>query len=359
MVRAARNGAALPSAGVAPAVTILKPLYGDEPRLFDNLSSFCRQDYDGAIEIIFGVQRADDPAAAIARAVMVAHPQVATRLLCDERRHGQNGKVSNLVNMTAAPTHDVVVLADSDMLVGPRYIRAVVDALHGHGVGLVTCLYHGLALPNLWSRLAAAGIDQHFLPSVLIGLRLKLAKPCFGSTIALRRDTLAAIGGFAAFADILADDNAMGQAVRKLGFSVAIPDRPVLGHLCAATSAGALFRQDLRWSRTIRAVDPAGFAGSIVTNPLPLAIIACVLGGFAPWSLALLMATLACRRALQLGVGQFVGASTPALWIGCLRDLVSFAVFVASFWPGSLDWRGHSFAVQADGTMAPPDRTGS
>ncbi len=342
-----------------PSVTVLKPLYGEEPGLSDNLASFCDQDYPAPVEVVFGLQRADDPALAVARAVAARHPQARVRIVVDERRWGQNGKVSNLINMERAGGHDVVVLADSDMRVGRDYLRQVAAALGTPGVGLVTCLYRGAALPSLWSRLTAIGIDISFLPNVILGLTLGLAKPCFGSTIALRRDTLRRIGGFAAFRDVLADDNAMGQAVRRLGLAVAVPARPVLDHLCAATTARATFAQDLRWSRTIRSVDPGGFAGSIVTNPLPFAAIAWLFDGFGWRTLALLVVTLACRAALQQRMAQFTGAASHPLWLGPLRDCWSFAVFVASFWPGSLDWRGHTFAVEADGTMAPPGHTGS
>ena len=354
---ATSSGTALPPG--RPSVTILKPLYGDEPGLFGNLSSFCQQAYPGPVEILFGVRDAADPAAAIARAVMAAHPDLPARLVVDPRRHGQNGKISNLMNMAVSMTHEVVVLADSDMVAPPDYLVRITDALAGPGVGLVTCLYRGLAVPGFWSRLAVQGIDFHFLPNVIVGLTLGLATPCFGSTIALRRETLDRIGGFAAFRDVLADDNAMGQAVRRLGLRVAVPARPVLGHVCAPDGPAAMMRQDLRWSRTIRAVDPAGFAGSIVTNPLPLAIIAWISSGFGTAGGALLIATLACRLALQVQVGHFVGAKPEALWAGPLRDIVSFCVFLASFWPGSLDWRGHRFDVQADGTMASTDSTGS
>ena len=357
-LRAYANRAVAP-ATTFPSVTILKPLHGDEPGLTENLASFNRQDYPAPFEVIYGVRDASDPAAAIARAVMGRFPAVPARLVVDPRRHGANGKVSNLMNMEPAIGNAVVVLADSDMVVGPTYLRDVVGALLAPDVGLVTCLYRGLPLPGLWSRLAVQGIDFHFLPGVVVGLVLKLAKPCFGSTIALRRDTLARIGGFATFKDVLADDNLMGQAVRRLGLAVAIPARPVLGHVCATTSPAALLRQDLRWSRTIRAVDPGGFAGSIVTNPLPLAIISWLFSDFGLWGGTLLVATLACRLALQLQVGRFVGAGTKGLWLGPTRDIFSFVVFIASFWPGSLHWRGHRFAVQADGTMASTDSTGS
>ncbi len=341
----------------APGVTVLKPLHGDEPGLFANLAATCAQRYPGPVQVVFGVADEADPAAGVARAVIAAHPGLDAALVVDPARHGANGKISNLINMARLVRHEVVVLADSDMAVEPDYLVRVVDALSEPGVGAVTCLYRGLAVPGFWSRMAVAGIDHHFLPSAVFGLTVGLAKPCFGSTIALRRDTLARVGGLIAFADVLADDNALGQAVRGLGLRVAVPARPVLGHVCAATTPHAVFRQDLRWSRTIRAVDPAGFAGSIVTNPLPLATIACLAGGFGPIPLVILALTLASRLSLQLQVRHFTGARQGNLWLGPLRDLVSFAVFCASFFPGSLDWRGHRFGVRADGTMT-ADQTG-
>ena len=342
-----------------PSVTVLKPLYGDEPFLVENLAGVLRQDYPGEVEVVFGLQRGDDPALAIARTLAASGTGTPVRIVLDERRHGRNGKVSNLVNMTRSVRGDVVVLADSDMRVGPDYLRAVVEALAVPGVGLVTCLYRGAALPGLPSRLVAAGIDGHFLPGVLLGLTLGLAKPCFGSTIALGRDTLERIGGFAAFADVLADDNAMGQAVRGLGLAVAVPRRPVLDHWCTQGTLAEAFRQDLRWARTVRAVDPSGYAGSVVTNPLPLAAIAWLFDGFGLWGAVPVALALACRAALQQKITQFTGSAARPFWLVPLRDCWSFAVFVASYWPGSLEWRGHSFAVAADGTMAPPQKTGS
>lgn len=340
-----------PALPAYPAVTILKPLYGDEPGLEVSLASFCAQDYPAPVEVVFGVQRPDDPALAVARRVVARHRKVATRIVVDGRRHGANGKVSNLVNMAAAIRHELVVLADSDMRVAPDYLRKIAEALAVPGTGLVTCLYRGVPIGPLASRLTAAGIDFQFLPNVLFGLTLGLAKPCFGSTVALRGETLRAIGGFAAFADILADDNAIGQAVRGLGLRVAVPRRPVLDHLCTAQNLGAAIRQDLRWSRTIRAVDPGGFAGSIVTNPLPLALIGWLFGGFGLASGMLVLATLVCRGLLQHKVRMIAGASTP-LWLGPPRDCLSFAVFVASFRPGPVDWRNQKLAVDADGTLS-------
>lgn len=353
----AAAGANLPGADL-PGVSLLKPLYGDEPDLQRNLSSFCAQDYGGPVEVLFGVSSADDAAVATVARLRAAFPDHDLRLVVDERRHGTNGKVSTLVNLSERARHPVVVLADSDMLVGPDYLARVVAALDGPRVGAVTCLYRGIAVPGLPSRLAVQWIDQHFLPSVAVGLALGLARPCFGSTIALRRDTLERIGGFMAFKDRLADDYALGEAVRALGLSVAVPRGLVLGHTCAATSFGALLRQELRWSRTIRSVDPAGYFGSLVTHPIPLATLALPLSGFTGAAFAVLAAAVAARLLLQIIVGRALGTGTEGLILGPVRDYAAFLVFVLSFWPGAIDWRGQSFALHADGSMASPDTAG-
>ncbi len=342
-----------------PGVSLLKPLYGAEPFLERNLASFCAQDYGGPVEVVFGVGRADDAAVTIVERLRTAFPALDLKLVIDERRWGTNGKVSNLINMAERATHPVIVLADSDMLVGRDYLDRVVATLDRPGVGAVTCLYRGLAVPGIWSRLATQWIDYHFLPSVVVGMSLGLAKPCFGSTIALRRDTLERIGGFIAFKDRLADDYAIGQAVRGLGLSVAVPGALVLGHTCTADSFQGLLRQELRWSRTIRSLDPAGFVGSAVTHPIPWATLALIWSGFDVAAQGMLVGAVASRLLLQLFVAHAIGARPNGLILGPVRDYAAFLVFLLSFWPGSVDWRGHRFALKPDGTMTSPDIAGS
>jgi ceramide glucosyltransferase len=340
-------------------VSLLKPLYGDEPDLYRNLRSFVVQDYGGPVEVIFGVASATDAAVAMVERLIAEFPDRNLHLVVDDRRHGTNGKVSNLTNMAERARQPVLVFADSDMLVERDYLDRVVAALEAPGVGAVTCLYHGIAVPGLWSRLAVQWIDHHFLPNVIVGMALGLAKPCFGSTIAIRRDTLDAIGGFPAFRNRLADDYAVGEAVRGLGLAVAVPPDLVLGHTCTADSFSALMRQELRWSRTIRSVDPAGFFGSVVTHPIPLATLAALLSGFAPATLGMLAASVTSRLLLQIIVGRALNTGTKGLILGPVRDYAAFLVFLLGFWPGSIDWRGERFALRHDGSMTAPDKAGS
>ena len=336
----------------APLVTILKPLCGAEPELEANLASFCHQIYPGQVQIVLGIQDSADPAAAIARRLISAHSHVAIDVEINAQSHGANRKISNVLNSVTHSRGEIIVLSDSDIRVRPDYLRQITDALHAPGVGLVTCLYRGLPITGVWSRLAAAEIDHRFLPSVLVGLRLGLAKPCFGSTMALRAETLRRIGGFAAFADQLADDYAIGAAVRRLGLEVAIPPM-VVDHVCSEHSFVELARRELRWARTIRLVDPLGYRGSVVTHPLPFALVAAALQGFAPASLAILGLVLACGLLVPLQFTRSLGGGRVPIWLTPVRDLLSFAIFLASFLPWRIMWRGRRYKVSSDGTLTP------
>ena len=338
-----------------PAVTILKPLRGAEPGLSDNLARLSTQDYPGPVQIVCGVADPDDPAIAIVRDLIAAFPDSDVRLVVSPRPHGANRKVSNLINMLAEARHDVLVIADSDIVVERDYLKVIAANLGPPGVGIVTLLYGGIGAGGLWSAFAAAAIDYDFLPNVLVGLRLGLAKPCFGSTIAIRRDTLRAIGGFAAVADYLADDYVLGTLVRGAGFSVAIPPYTVM-HLCTERSLRTLFVHELRWARTIRAVDPAGYAGLTITHALPLALMGALLGGIGIVSGIVIVAALASRLVLQLTVDRMLRRRRRLFWGGPLRDLVSFAVFVASFFGNTVEWGGRRYGVRAAARIVDPDR---
>ena len=335
--------------GEWPAVTILKPLRGDEPALARCLASFVGQDYPAPVEIVFGVQEASDPAIGVVRRLEADGPGRDLRLVVDPATHGANRKVANLINMSPAIRHDVVVLADSDIEVPGDYLRRVTGALSNPGVGGVTCLYRGVPACGFWSRLSALGIDAHFLPNVLVGMRLKMATPCFGSTIALRRADLDAIGGFAAFSDVLADDYAIGAALRARGLAVAVP-RFLVGHHCAERSLGEVWRQEVRWSRTIRSVDPLGHLGSLVTHPLPFGLLAAAAG--APVAgLALAGLAVACRIVLLHALRRGHDGPPPAALLVPMRDLLSFAVFVWSFCGHDLTWRGRRYRMAPNGVL--------
>ena len=204
-----------------PAVTVLKPVCGLDQDLYENLRSFCEQDYP-EYQVIFGVSDPKDPALAVIDRLIRALPDKDLSLVVNDRLIGTNRKVSNLANMYGAVKHEIVVIADSDMHVGPDYLRSVIASFRDDTVGAVTCLYTGIPGNGLASVLGAAFINEWFLPSVLVALSFREINFCFGSTMAVRRTILEQLGGFARFADLLADDYMLGRLVSDAGYRVSL-----------------------------------------------------------------------------------------------------------------------------------------
>ena len=349
-VRYSRRPDAAPRESLS--VTILKALHGHEVHLRENLASFLRQDYRAPVQIIFGVQSIADPAISVVHDLMSEFPNANIRLVVDHSHHGSNRKISNLINMGRFIENEMIVLADSDTCVGPDYLRRLCGNLEQPGVGIVSCLYRGKYAGTLWSRLACMSMDFHFLPSVIVGVTLGLATTCLGPTIAMRRETLAAIGGFEAFADQLADDYAMGAAVTGLGLRIEIPPF-LIAQNCPEQSFDELFRHELRWARTIFGIDRYGFIGLGITHALPLAVLAALFRGFDLRGLGLVAFALFCRLWLQWGVARAFHIQDAPLWLAPFRDLISFLVHVGCFFTKRVDWRGHRYTITGDGNITP------
>jgi ceramide glucosyltransferase len=347
-----------PSADRAwPAVSILKPLHGAETGLYESLATFCDQDYAGPVQIVFGVTAPGDPAIAVVERLRAAFPARSLDLVIDPQLAGSNPKVANLANMSGRIAHEIVVIADSDIRVAPDYLKRLVTALDRPGGGAVTCPYYGVSTGGLWSRLSQMTIDGHFLPGVMVGVYFKLSQPCLGSTIALPRRSLAAIGGFEAVANCLADDYALGQALAKSGEPVAVLPFAV-GHVCGETSFAELWRHEVRWALTIRSIDPLGYLGWSVGHAFPLAVIALCLGGGLP-ALSLALAAIACRAALLVAIERGYGLPAHPYWLIPLRDLLSFAVYVAGFVARDVSWRGQRYRLLSEGTLISERRSPS
>lgn len=331
-----------------PQISVLKPLHGGEPGLFPRLSSFCRQDYPQDVQLVCGIQQARDPSIHAVRLLQRLNPDAQIDLVIDERASGTNRKVANLSNMETKARYDVVMLSDSDIIVDDKFLSSTVAELGKHNVGAVSSLYYGVALGGVWSRVSALNINAQFLPNVVMAVTFGAAKPCFGSAITLRRETLRRIGGFGAFLDELADDNAIGKAVRSAGLEVVI-SRWGVGHACFERSLRALWDHHMRSARTIRSVDPIGYIGIIFMHPLMLSVLGAITGAGHP--LALITMAFSARAVLNASVERTFELRRESIWLVALHDAISFAVFVCSFFGTSVEWRGYSYRILHDGTI--------
>lgn len=337
--------------GPLPPVTVFKPICGLEHGLYENLRSFCDQDYP-EFQVIFGIRDADDPAIPVVRRVIREFPGRDTVLVVGCGTAAANYKVSSLSKMYPEARHDILVIADSDMRVDGRYLRAVASSFRDPGVGAATCLYSGTPVPGLPSALGAMFVNDWFLPSVLVALALQELRFCFGATMAVRREALAAIGGFEALSPYLADDYMLGALVSRCGYEVRLSPYVVEG-IVSEAGFRSLLSHELRWARTVRACRPAGYAFSFIgSGAVSLSALFLLASGFGAPGIALLSASIALRVVLHGAVRSTVRVPRPASpWLIPVRDLLCLAVWAASFWGRGVRWRERRFSVRPDGQL--------
>ncbi len=332
----------------APPVSILKPLRGVDPQMYESFRSHCVQDYP-EYEIIFGVSEADDPAVAAVQRLMQEFPQCRIQLLVCPEVLGNNRKASNLAQMLRHARYDHVLINDSDIFVEPDYLRRVMAPFARPQVGMVTCPYRGIAAGTLGSRLESLGISTDFIAGVLAARQIENGIHfALGSTLAMSRVALEKIGGLEPLVDYLADDFELGYRISKAGMEVVLAKVVVETHLPAYSFSG-FFNHQMRWARSTRDSRRMGYLGLLLTFGLPWAMLAVVLAWGAGWSWILLAgaAMLRVAVALQVGVGVVQDRAVwRYLWLLPLRDLIAFWVWFASFADHTVHWRGEIFILE-------------
>jgi len=332
-----------------PPVSILKPLKGTDPDIYESFRSHCVQDYPADYEIIFGVSDLDDPAVASVRQLQQEFPNRKIELVVSPYAFGANVKVSNLEHMVEAARFEHLIVNDSDIRVAPDYLRRVITALMDNHVGMVTCLYRGVAAPTLGSRLESLGISTDFCAGVLVARQLEGGvRFGLGSTMAFRGPDLELAGGFRSIVDYLADDYELGRRIAGLGLKVVLSDVVVETHLPAYDLRGFLSHQ-LRWARGVRDSRAGGYIGLVTTYGLMWALLAVIAAHGAPWSWAVLGVTVLLQLSVALVVGKSVLNDRQLLkhlWLLPLRDLVAVGVWFASFAGHTVTWRGDRFHLK-------------
>jgi ceramide glucosyltransferase len=333
-------------------ISILKPLKGTDPEIYQSFRSHCLQDYP-EYEIIFGVSDPNDPAIDSVKALQREFPDRRIQLLVSPKILGANVKVSNLAQMLAQARYDHLIINDSDIRVEPDYLRRVTAPLADSRVGMVTCLYRGVAGPTLGSRLEGLGISTDFCPSVLAARQLEGGiRFGLGSTLAFRRTELEKIGGFTSFVDYLADDYELGKRIAELGMAVKLSDVVVETYL-PSYRLREFFAHQLRWARGVRDARAGGYLGLVFTFGLLWSLLALAASRGALWAWSLLAVTMFLRFAVALVVGQGVLRHHQVLkyaWLIPLRDLVAAAIWFASLGGHTVTWRGDRFHLR-DGKL--------
>lgn len=341
------------STPIHPAVTILKPVKGMDAGSYDNFASFCRQHYGGTVQLLFAAASPDDAVVPVIRQLIKDFPEHDIALAINPAVHGPNYKVSNLINAFPETKHEIIMVCDSDIRVTPDYLNSVTSHFSDPRIGLVTSLYRTSNVHGIATALEATGFTVEMIPNVMVALRLEGLSFALGASMAVRREALAAIGGFEALVDYLADDYQLGNKIHLAGWKLALDGCFVESMLHNESLSQVLARQ-LRWARTMRVSRPGGYLASGITLPFPAALLAML----AATSPASGLAAVALLYAVRLTISaifsrRFVqdGLLPRWLWLLPLRDMLAFFTWALSFLGNRVEWRGSRFLLKAGGKI--------
>lgn len=348
--RSVRRRAARNDLGI-PAVSILKPLRGMDPGAYQNFASYCRLNYP-RYEVIFAVTDPRDPIVPVIEKLQRDFPEKDIRLVTSVERLGQNHKISNLYRLVKEAKYELLVMSDSDVRVGPDYLRELVASFADPSVGAVTSFYRCAGGGTLAADLAMLGMSSDSLPSALIARRLEGGVQfAFGWTMATTKERLAEIGGWESMADHHSDDFELGNRIARQGHRVEIM-REAVTVVFPEETMRDFFAQELRWAIGLRNVRPLAYAGMIFTHGLPWAIIAAIVAGASGWP-GIAVSYLAAYLILRLSVAWMAGVwglrdrtIGPKLWLVPLRDAITSVVWLVGLVSDRIKWRGSEFRVK-------------
>jgi ceramide glucosyltransferase len=344
-----------PGLSTGPGITVFKPLKGLEPVSRECLASFLTQDYR-PFQVLFGVRDPDNPVVPLLGELRQAHPGCDLEIVICPEDLGLNPKISTLRQLLPRARYDLLVIADGDVKVGPDYLARVAAAFREPGLGLVSCPYRAGRSRTLGAILEALTIATDFIPSVAVAQAVEGIGFALGATMALTRQALSAMGGFASLADFLADDYQLGFRVAQTGLKVKILPYVVETNN-PEMSFSAYLAHQLRWSRTYRVCRPGGYLAYGITYALVLSLLTLAAAVPAPWAWGAVAATLALRGTLAVFSERLcLKGDLPGWAFGLLplKDLLAFGLWLASFLGSRVTWGERSYRVTREGKLAPP-----
>jgi ceramide glucosyltransferase len=350
------RGPSPPRGDFTPPVSVLKPLKGLDAGLYENFTAVCRQDYP-AYEIVFGVGDPDDPAAAVVRRLAREFPEIRIRLLV-AAPGTTNQKIGLLRALAAAARHELLVVSDSDVRVGPDYLRRVVAQMADPDVGLVTCVYRGTAPVTLTARLEALYIGTAFLPAIMVARHFLNMRFAMGSTVVVSQTDLSRIGGFAALGDYLADDYEIGVRIALLGRKVHLSDY-VTDIILGSTTFRDQWDREVRWLQCARVSRPLEFPGLLLTFAVPFAVLALAADGFGPAGWLVFGSALTIRWTTAWLITAWTANKALRRWLPLLpiRDMLTAVVWSVASFGKRVVWRGQAYFLTSDGRLLRPPPT--
>jgi ceramide glucosyltransferase len=335
-----------------PPVSVLKPLKGIDDQLEKNLQSFFTLDYP-KYELLFGINNTDDPAIEVVRKLQQRYPEVPSRLVIDTRRLVLNPKVNNLENLYDQTNYNLLLISDSNVRVGKKYLHHMVSEYLKPGVGLVTSIFRGSFAQSIGSIFENLHLNTYIAPNVMTIKKLFHKPITIGKSMLFSKEVIEKIKGFSIFGEFLAEDHLLGLHVKKAGLEIS-QSNYVIDNVNIHWSLNKFLNRHLRWAKMRRTINLGHYLFEPLSNPILISLIYMLTQINLP-GLYVFMGVTALKilldflnaRLMKSDLRWYHGLLIP------LKDLLIGMIWFIPFVNRTINWRGNSFRISKGTRLLP------
>lgn len=350
----------------SPPVSILKPLRGLDDNLFDNLASFCTQDYP-EYEIIFCLQDFNDPAYKVAKKIQDKYPKRHISLVIEKCNAGLNPKINNLIPAYRRSLHPYILISDSNVMVDKNYLREITRHTIDPEVGLVSNLIQGVG-----GRSIGALFENLHLNSFIIGsvsfLDRFLGMPCvIGKSMLMKKDDLESLGGLVAFKDILAEDFIIGREMKQIGKKTILSNY-LICNVNEYWGVKRFLNRHTRWGKLRWKIGGVKYLSELLANPVFIAALPVVFKGpsretiFCAVLVALvkILGDAFIGRTIEVSSARsnFHKQSLVVYLLAPMKDILIGILWFVPLLSSTVVWRGNRYIIGRDSRLSPCPETG-
>ncbi len=357
----------IPTRGPAlPLVSILKPLKGLDDNLFDNLASFCTQNYP-EYEILFSLQDHNDPAYKVAKKVQDKFPHKNITIVVERCNVGLNPKVNNLIPAYRKARHPYVLISDSNVLVDENYLIEITRHVDDPAVGLVSNVIRGVGGRSLGAILENLHLNSFVLGSVSFLDRF-LGMPCvIGKSMLMKKSDLEALGGLEAFKDILAEDFIIGREMQRVGKKVFLSNY-LISNVNEYWGIKRFLNRHTRWGKLRWRIGGISYFSELLANPVFVAALPVIVSGPSRITLAFAGLISLIKVLGDSIIGRTIESVTPRndmdkpspliYFLAPVKDIVIGIVWFVPLVSSTVVWRGNRYFIGKDSHLSPYPETG-
>lgn len=332
-----------------PDVSILKPMKNLVDDIARNLESYFTLNYPN-YEIIFGLDRMDDPSLPLIRSLQERYPAIPVEVIVTGHSDEVNPKIFKLARMERDACGELLWVTDANTRVAADTLNRLVREYHRSSAHVIFSPIRGIGSRSLASLMENMSLSLFTSGNIITAWKAFKQQIIVGKSMLIDKAALGQFGGFSYFSEFLAEDFVIGEAFENGGFKLSC-DCTWIDNVSCSTTIKGFFLRMARWAKLRLRLKPAFYVMEIFLNPVALSLALPLLFPVRGW----LALTLAWILKIVVELASYVvlssGEREPRRnllllpFAVILKDFILFIVYFVPFFSRTIVWQGGNVTI--------------